>query len=360
MHLAKKKHRPRYRGIMQLRKLEKQLPSMKQTAGKLKKDRETSEKEVEKLSSTLDASIKSIKTNPQMQNSQIENLHRDLLSKFDQLLRTLTQRVEAEKNAEEQERARKMREEMERQKKEKEEQEKLKRAEEENRRKKVEMEARRKDEEAAAIAREKARQAAGKSSDPSQDSLINFSQNVAYEQEKRDAELAFRLAQESNGNVTMEDATTPTQLKRSNYVVSSRAGKKHDLSGWKYSQLRDIINTSCDVELLEACREEFHRRLKVYHAWKARHRSGKPSTEMDERAPKSIYQHQQTYQPTSSPSPPPGGVPQQRYFRIPFAKDGQNKGLWFAHFDGQYIVRQMEIHQGKPPVCLIAGTVTNY
>lgn len=26
---------------------------------------------------------------------------------------------------------------------------------------------------------------------------------------------------------------------------------KHDLSKWKYSQLRDIINTSCDIQLLE-------------------------------------------------------------------------------------------------------------
>lgn len=26
---------------------------------------------------------------------------------------------------------------------------------------------------------------------------------------------------------------------------------KHDLSKWKYSELRDTINTSCDIELLE-------------------------------------------------------------------------------------------------------------
>jgi hypothetical protein len=39
--------------------------------------------------------------------------------------------------------------------------------------------------------------------------------------------------------------------------------KKHDLSKWKYADLRDTINTSVDVDLLEACREEFHRRLKV-------------------------------------------------------------------------------------------------
>lgn len=27
--------------------------------------------------------------------------------------------------------------------------------------------------------------------------------------------------------------------------------QKHDLSKWKYSELRDAINTSCDIELLE-------------------------------------------------------------------------------------------------------------
>ena len=63
--------------------------------------------------------------------------------------------------------------------------------------------------------------------------------------------------------------------------------KKHDLSKWKYAELRDTINTSCDVELLEACKEEFHRRLKVYHAWKLRNKkSEKPESE--ERAPASI------------------------------------------------------------------------
>lgn len=41
-----------------------------------------------------------------------------------------------------------------------------------------------------------------------------------------------------------------------------------DVSQWKYADLRDAINTSHDVDLLEACRLEFHRRLKVYHAWK--------------------------------------------------------------------------------------------
>lgn len=96
------------------------------------------------------------------------------------------------------------------------------------------------------------------------------------------------------------------------------ASKKYDLSKWKYSDLRDTINTSCgmssflislfniriiskfslknlfhlsyifvtDLELLEACRAEFHRRLKVYHSWKSKNK--KRSGTEGQRAPKSI------------------------------------------------------------------------
>lgn len=54
---------------------------------------------------------------------------------------------------------------------------------------------------------------------------------------------------------------------------------------------------------------------------------------------------------------------QQRYFRIPFIrpseqyKDPQNKkkGWWYAHFDGPWIARQMELHPDKPPILLVAG-----
>lgn len=69
------------------------------------------------------------------------------------------------------------------------------------------------------------------------------------------------------------------------------AGKqKYDLSKWKYSELRDAINTSCDIELLEACRHEFHRRLKVYHLWKAKNKKC-TTMEENERAPKSIMEN---------------------------------------------------------------------
>lgn len=41
-----------------------------------------------------------------------------------------------------------------------------------------------------------------------------------------------------------------------------------------------------DIELLAACREEFHRRLKVYHAWKSKNK--KRNAEAEQRAPKSV------------------------------------------------------------------------
>ena len=41
-----------------------------------------------------------------------------------------------------------------------------------------------------------------------------------------------------------------------------------------------------DVDLLESCRNEFHRRLKVYHAWKMRNK--KQNTEGEQRAPQSV------------------------------------------------------------------------
>lgn len=55
---------------------------------------------------------------------------------------------------------------------------------------------------------------------------------------------------------------------------------------------------------------------------------------------------------------------QQRYFRISYVKpsdehrstaDAVMRGWWYAHFDGRWIARQMELHDHKQPVLLVAG-----
>jgi myosin-6 len=46
------------------------------------------------------------------------------------------------------------------------------------------------------------------------------------------------------------------------------------------------------VELLEACKQEFHRRLKVYHHWKNKNKAWKSSTQDagDQRAPQEVVE----------------------------------------------------------------------
>lgn len=35
--------------------------------------------------------------------------------------------------------------------------------------------------------------------------------------------------------------------------------------------------------------------------------------------------------------------------------DTNKRGWWYAHFDGQYVARQMELHPDKPAILLVAG-----
>ncbi|CAG0908872.1 unnamed protein product, partial [Cyprideis torosa] len=232
------------------------------------------------------------------------------------------------------------------------------------------MEARARAEEEAAKRREAADKAAAEKLQAELDKEDAIRQRMQ-EQEFRDHELAVRLAEEMGaGNV---DTSSPTPvLKRSEMVMSQRAsaaGKKHDLSKWKYSDLRDTINTSCDIELLEACKTEFHRRLKVYHAWKAKNKRKAPGDEKDtfQRAPKAVLDNAAKNSPLVTKQRPSTGETAQRFFRIPFVRPAgsgeaeeepigtADRGWWYAHFDGPWIVRQMEIHPGKKPILLLAG-----
>ncbi|KAI8424587.1 hypothetical protein MSG28_003033 [Choristoneura fumiferana] len=138
------------------------------------------------------------------------------------------------------------------------------RQEEENRRLKAEMEARRKAEEA-----ERQRQ------------------------EASDRAGAARLQQQLE-HAARADQDNRERSERIRMQQAMQGKQKHDLSKWKYSELRDTINTSCDIELLEACRHEFHRRLKVYHAWKAKN-ARKTTMNEQERAPQSIMDAEHTH-----------------------------------------------------------------
>uniref|UniRef100_A0A665VKQ4 Unconventional myosin-VI n=1 Tax=Echeneis naucrates TaxID=173247 RepID=A0A665VKQ4_ECHNA len=354
MWLCKKKYKPRIDGLVKVRSLKNRMDRFNEVVAGLKEGKQEMSKQVQQLEAAIDTLIVKIK-NTTMSRIDIDHEYKALVTRSEQLLTAMQNK---KKEEEERERLRRIQEEMERERK--------RREEEEQRRKQEEMEME------LQLQAEREEEAA---------------RQAVLEQERRDRELALRIAQ-SEAELIPEEAQFDSGL-RSNgssvpssperaagpQVQASKAAagaKKYELSKWKYAELRDAINTSCDIELLAACREEFHRRLKVYHAWKSKNK--KRNTDTEQRAPKSVtdYDHAPPAKKASQQHPAPP-IParqyevamnrQQRYFRIPFIrpsdqyKDPQNKkkGWWYAHFDGPWIARQMELHPDKHPILLVAG-----
>uniref|UniRef100_A0A914ELL3 Myosin motor domain-containing protein n=1 Tax=Acrobeloides nanus TaxID=290746 RepID=A0A914ELL3_9BILA len=187
--------------------------------------------------------------------------------------------------------------------------------------------------------------------------VIQIQKEKQLEQERLDTELAKRLVVEKNSNAQMVENSPVSR-------PIDKSKSRYDLSSWKYADLRDTINTSNDIELLEACRQEFHRRLKQYQDWKAKNENTQQNTHQ-QRAPDSVYTHTQNGATHANGSTVSNTI--QRYFKVPFSSTAdffsgypiistpQNCGLWYAHFDGNYVARQMEIHPNKAPILLVAG-----
>merc|ERR1719350_2701352 len=355
MHLAKKRHRPRYQALVKIRNLSGQVKQIGSMTKGLKSDKEGVEKSVRKIQDNIDQVCKTIKGNETISKREIEKYYQSLVDQINKELSNVKSKIEKQKAADEQAKLRKLQQEMEEERRKKEAEDAEIRSIEEERKMKAEMEVKRKQEEEKRRKQEEKDKAALASM---QQDLDNANAKLAeqHEQERRDHEIALRLAEESGGGV---DELTPN-LKRSSLVNAQReanAGKKYDLAKWKYAELRDTINTSCDIELLEACREEFHRRLKVYHAWKARNKKKNSTFEENQRAPTSIL-NEANKSSSMANAKKTTSTTSQRFFRIPFVKPGGNegaKGWWFAHFDGDWIGRQMELHPGREAVLLLAG-----
>ncbi|XP_049751887.1 unconventional myosin-VI isoform X4 [Elephas maximus indicus] len=372
MWLCKRRHKPRIDGLVKVGTLKKRLGKFNEVVNALKDGKPEMTKKVKNLEISIDALMAKIKSTL-MTREQIQKEYDALVKSSEELLSALQKKKQQEEEAE---RLRRIQEEMEKERKRREEDEQRRRKEEEERRMKLEMEAKRKQEEEERKKREddEKRIQAEVEAQLARQREEESQQQAVLEQERRDRELALRIAQ-SEAELITDEAQADPALRRGPAVQATKAAagtKKHDLSKWKYAELRDTINTSCDIELLAACREEFHRRLKVYHAWKSKNK--KRNTETEQRAPKSVTDYDFAPFLNSSPQQNPvAQLParqqeiemnrQQRFFRIPFIrpadqyKDPQSKkkGWWYAHFDGPWIARQMELHPDKPPILLVAG-----
>lgn len=363
MWLCKRRHKPRIDGLVKVGTLKKRLDKFNEVVNALKDGKPEVNKQVKDLEISIDALMAKIKST-MMTREQIQREYDALVKSSEELLSALQKKKQQEEEAE---RLRRIQEEMEKERKRREEDEQRRRKEEEERRMKLEMEAKRKQEEEERKKREddEKRIQAEVEEQLARQREEESQQQAVLEQERRDRELALRIAQ-SEAELISDEAQADLVLRRGPAVQATKAAagtKKYDLSKWKYAELRDTINTSCDIELLAACREEFHRRLKVYHAWKSKNK--KRNTETEQRAPKSVTDYAQQNPASQLPARQQEIEMnrQQRFFRIPFIrpadqyKDPQNKkkGWWYAHFDGPWIARQMELHPDKPPILLVAG-----
>ncbi|XP_053760683.1 unconventional myosin-VI isoform X3 [Panthera pardus] len=363
MWLCKRRHKPRIDGLVKVGTLKKRLDKFNEVVNALKDGKPEVNKQVKDLEISIDALMAKIKST-MMTREQIQREYDALVKSSEELLSALQKKKQQEEEAE---RLRRIQEEMEKERKRREEDEQRRRKEEEERRMKLEMEAKRKQEEEERKKREddEKRIQAEVEEQLARQREEESQQQAVLEQERRDRELALRIAQ-SEAELISDEAQADLALRRGPAVQATKAAagtKKYDLSKWKYAELRDTINTSCDIELLAACREEFHRRLKVYHAWKSKNK--KRNTETEQRAPKSVTDYAQQNPASQLPARQQEIEMnrQQRFFRIPFIrpadqyKDPQNKkkGWWYAHFDGPWIARQMELHPDKPPILLVAG-----
>ncbi|XP_045659912.1 unconventional myosin-VI isoform X2 [Ursus americanus] len=376
MWLCKRRHKPRIDGLVKVGTLKKRLDKFNEVVSTLKDGKPEVNKQVKDLEISIDALMAKIKST-MMTREQIQREYDALVKSSEDLLSALQRKKQQEEEAE---RLRRIQEEMEKERKRREEDERRRRKEEEERRMKLEMEAKRKQEEEERKKREddEKRIQAEVEEQLARQREEESQQQAVLEQERRDRELALRIAQ-SEAELISDEAQADLVLRREQMekemseflsrgpavqATKAAAGtKKYDLSKWKYAELRDTINTSCDIELLAACREEFHRRLKVYHAWKSKNK--KRNTETEQRAPKSVTDYAQQNPASKRPARQQEIEMnrQQRFFRIPFIrpadqyKNPQNKkkGWWYAHFDGPWIARQMELHPDKPPILLVAG-----
>ncbi|XP_076076896.1 unconventional myosin-VI-like isoform X1 [Mytilus galloprovincialis] len=365
-----RKFKPKYKMIVKAKGSQAQLTRMQEIVSQLKKGKESAAKKVKSIEDSLEKFISKIRTT-EMKKTEMESQYNHFLTQMDQTMQDLRKEMEKEKVAAEQERLKKIQEEMERERQKKEEEERKRKEEEEARKLKAEMEMKRKKEEEE---RKKREEKEKKEKEKMKEQLAkeaeeNKQRQHVLEQERRDRELALRLAAEDANEV--EDVVVPPLKSAtggsagSEEFRSQRAealSKKYDLTKWKYAELRDTINTSCDIELLDACREEFHRRLKVYHSWKQKNKK-KSEGQTDERAPNEVLQHADEPAVATKAQAPKANTPAQRFFKIPFARpadefrgEAQKKhGMWYAHFDGEWIARQMEIYPEKSPMLMVAG-----
>ncbi|XP_039387137.1 unconventional myosin-VI isoform X5 [Mauremys reevesii] len=213
MWLCKRKHKPRINGLIKVRTLKKRLDKFNEVVSALKEGKPEMSKQIRDLELSIDALMVKIKATV-MTREQIQKEYDALVKSSEQLLSELQKKKQQEEEAE---RLRRIQEEMERERKRREEEEQRRRKEEEERRLKSEIEAKRKQEEEERKKREEEekRIQAEIEAQLAREREEETQQQAVLEQERRDRELAMRIAQ-SEAELISDEAQLDLGLRRVN------------------------------------------------------------------------------------------------------------------------------------------------
>ncbi|XP_064557212.1 unconventional myosin-VI-like [Zonotrichia leucophrys gambelii] len=211
MWLCKRKHKPRIDGLIKVRTLKKRLDKFNEVVSALKEGKAETSKQVKELEASIDASMTKIKTTI-MTREQIQKEYDALVKSSEQLLSALQKKKQQEDEAE---RLRRIQEEMEKERKRREEEDQKRRKEEEERRLKSEIEAKRKqgEEERKKREEEEKRIQAEIEAQLAREREEETQHQAVLEQERRDHELAMRIAQ-SEAELISDEAQLDLGLRR--------------------------------------------------------------------------------------------------------------------------------------------------
>jgi len=99
MHLAKKRHRPRYQALVKIRNLSGQLKQIGSMAKGLKSDKDGVEKSVRKIQDNIDQVCKTIKGNETISKKEIEKYYKSLVEQINKELSNVKSKIEKQKAA---------------------------------------------------------------------------------------------------------------------------------------------------------------------------------------------------------------------------------------------------------------------
>ncbi|KAK0416370.1 hypothetical protein QR680_012444 [Steinernema hermaphroditum] len=336
---ARRFHRPRIAAFRRANALQLQIEALESTAMKMAEaSRATWVANVESLKQKVEEAIQRIKIEVDLPKPVLKASVDALEEEMQKAIVGMSEQM----NADEAARIREMEERLRREKERAEAEERERVEQERLRQERRRLEERRLKEEEEHRRQQTAREEAERKAEEERQK-----QEAQLEKERLDEELAKRIANDDNKKLIQNEIPADTREPKAasgNMELAISSG--YDLSGWTYADLRDTINTSNNVELLAACRAEFHRRLRAYQNWK---RANK--TQDAGKGARVIFN-----EPVNAARVVPlaGSAPIQRYFKVPFI-NAHGTGYWYGHFSGQFITRQIEIQPSGKAILLSAS-----